>query len=208
MDPIKETINTYNSFAEDYKKRYQSDKDGNRMQVYLDKFVDKLKGERTVLDVGSGAGFDAKYLSDKGLNVTSIDLADKLLEVAREIAPNVSFIKMDMRQMTFNNGSFDGIWSSASLLHLPKSEVPNVLNNFYNILRSDGILCVSLKQGEGEGFVTNKGEGNLEGAHRYFSYYSKKEVEDLLSKSRFVLTEYTENTNRGNIWMFFIAKKA
>jgi protein-L-isoaspartate O-methyltransferase len=75
MDAVTETVNTYNTFAEDYKQRYLNDKDGNKMQVFLDKFLNYLGDNNKVLDIGSGVGFDAKYLSDAGADVTSIDIA-------------------------------------------------------------------------------------------------------------------------------------
>lgn len=207
MDAVTETINTYNTFAEDYKQRYQNDKDGNKMQVFLDKFLNLLDTSGYILDIGSGAGFDAKYLSDKGCTVISIDIAEKLLEVAKEIAPKVSFVKMDMRNLTFPQSSFDGVWCAASLLHLPKSEASKVLIGINSVLKPNGILYLGLKQGKGEEFVTNKGTGNLEGARRFFAYYTKEEVEKLLEEAQFTVTEYSTNTNRDNIWMNFFSKK-
>lgn len=207
MDAVTETINTYNTFAQDYKQRYQNDKDRNKMQKFLDKFLGYLTQGKKVLDVGSGAGFDAKYLSDKGALVTGIDIADKLLEVAKEIAPTVEYTKMDMRSINFPNASFDGVWCAASLLHLPKSEVISVLQGIQNILKPNGIFYLGLKQGIGEEFVTNKGSGNLEGARRFFSYYTKEEIENLLTRSGFEVFDYSTNVNRGNIWMSLYSKK-
>lgn len=207
MDPIQETIETYNNFAEDYKQRYKDDGDSNKMQPSLDKFLSLLTTGKKILDIGSGAGFDAKYFSEKGYVVTSIDLADKLLDVAKEIAPKVDFVKMDMREMTFQDNSFDGVWASASILHLPKSEALLVIKDIKRILKGGGVFFLGLKQGVGEEFKINKGEGNLDGARRYFSYYSKNEVEKVLSDLELRLVEYTEDDNRGNIWMCFFSVK-
>lgn len=206
MDPTTVTIDTYNSFAEDYRERYKTD-DSNKMQPSLDKFISMLTTGKKVLDVGSGAGFDAKYFSDHGFDVTSIDLAEKLIEVAKEIAPKVNFLKMDMRSMTFEDNSFDGVWALASILHLPKAEATNVLSKISQILVPSGIFYLGLKQGVGEEYKTNEGQGNLEGAKRYFAYYSKVEVEDILKDLGLKVVDYVEDTNRGNTWMGFFAIK-
>jgi hypothetical protein len=39
MDPVQETIQTYNNFAQDYRQRYKDDGDDNKMQPSLDKFL-------------------------------------------------------------------------------------------------------------------------------------------------------------------------
>jgi ubiquinone/menaquinone biosynthesis C-methylase UbiE len=127
------------------------------------------------------------------------------MEIAIEMAPKVSFEKMDMRSMTFADSSFDGIWASASILHLPKNEALLVIKDIKRILKNNGVFYLGLKQGEGEEFKVNKGEGNLEGARRYFTYYSKNEVEKILSNLNLQLVEYVEEDNRGNIWMGFFS---
>lgn len=207
MDPIQETIETYNNFAEDYKQRYKDDGDSNKMQPSLDKFLSLLTTGKKILDIGSGAGFDAKYFSERGYEVTSIDLADKLLEVAKQMAPKVDFKIMDMRAMTFSERLFDGVWASASILHLPKGEALQVINDIKRILKDGGVFYLGLKQGEGEEYKVNKGEGNLDGARRYFSYYSKSEVETILAELDLDLVDFIEDNNRGNIWLGFFAVK-
>lgn len=134
-------------------------------------------------------------------------MADGLLEVAREIAPKVKFEKMDMRYMTYNENYFDAVWASASILHLPKSEAVKVISDIYKILKTKGSFYLGLKQGKGEEYKTNSGQGNLNGAKRFFSYYSKEEVENILLNSGFSLQGYLEDTNRENIWMGFFSTK-
>ena len=53
----------------------------------------------------------------------------------------------DMRAIPFADASFDGVWASASLLHLPRSELAVALREINRILRSDGLLFASVKTG-------------------------------------------------------------
>lgn len=207
MDRVKETIDTYDLVAESYKQRYLSTNDKNHMQPLLDEFLNYVNEGKNILDVGSGAGFDAKYLSDHGCKVISIDLSEGLLKVAKEIAPEVEFLKMDMRSMNFENDSFDGVWASASLLHIPKDEVRKVLSEIYRVIKPQSIFFVAVKQGEGETFVINEGEGNLSGARRFFAYYQKNEMIQLLENTGFKLIEFKSNTNRENVWLNFYVTK-
>lgn len=207
-DPVEETIKTYDSMADEYKKRYQDYGDQNTMKPLLDLFIESLTAKNPdVLDVGTGAGFDAKYLSEHGCNVTGIDLSEGLMKVAKEIAPKVNFIKADMRNLSFNNDYFDGIWASASILHIPKQEIQNVLYKLNRILKKDGVILISIKQGVGEEFIINKGKDNLEGAKRFFSFYSKDEFESLLNITNFKIIKYREDQNRNNVFMNFLCRK-
>lgn len=207
MDPTTQTIQAYDSSAEEYKKRYLNSGDTNIMKPLLDKLIAYLKPNASVLDIGSGAGFDARYLSDQELDVTSIDLSEKLIELAQEVAPKAKFIKMDMRNITLEDNSFDGIWASASLLHITKAEFAEVLKKTYSILKPNGTFFVALKEGEGEKFVTNQGENNLDGVKRFFAYYSKEELETLLAQAGFSIIESSTNTNRENTWLNFFCRK-
>lgn len=207
MDPITQTIDTYNKFAKEYKKRYINVGDGSKLEPSLIKFISLLGKPSNILDIGSGAGFDAKYLSNQGFNVTSIDLSAEFIKIAKKVAPKVTFVKMDMRDMSFDNNIFDGVWSSATLVHLPKNEISSVLLTINKILKPNGIFYVDFKQGVGEKYVTNDGKDNLSGAKRYFSYYSQNEVSELLTKSGFKILEYFVRTNRENTWMHFFCVK-
>ncbi len=208
-DPVAETIDTYNVVAEDYKKRYIVSNDKNIMQPALDEFLSYLPEAANVLDIGSGAGFDAKYLDEKGCKVTSIDLSEKFIEIAKSVAPNVEFLRMDVRKLKFSPKLFDGIWASASLLHLPKNEILPVLKRINELLKNEGYFYVAMKQGVGEKFVVNTGDGNLANARRFFAYYTKEEFENLLNQSGFNVVRYTSSQNRENIWMnFYCAKQS
>ena len=46
---------------------------------------------------------------------------------------------------------YDGIWACASILHLPKKQLREVLENMYAALKSGGWIYTSFKHGEFEG---------------------------------------------------------
>ena len=46
---------------------------------------------------------------------------------------------------------FDGIWASASLLHVPSQELKNVLVKLYQSLKSGGVFYASFKYGDFDG---------------------------------------------------------
>lgn len=57
------------------------------------------------------------------------------------------------RHLTFQDiafhDEFDGVWASASLLHIPYDELFSVMRRLHHSLKTHGIMFVSFKYGEG-----------------------------------------------------------
>ena len=174
---LERTIATYERHAKKYAAEHSNI---SEIKKEADFFLKCLKGKK-ILDVGCGPGRDAKYFSDKGYEVTGIDISPGLLEIAAKNAPRAKFIKMDMRFMDFPKNSFDGIWAVASLLHIPKKDAKHTLGLFKKILKPGGTLFVSVKKGEGEKLV----EDWFRDYSRFFAYYEEKELEELIKSCGF-----------------------
>ena len=83
-----------------------------------------LRGIRSILDVGSGAGQIARHLlkyADPGARVTCIDLSHQMLRRGRNRlkSSNPNFVTADLTRLPFADGSFDCITCSYVLEHLP-----------------------------------------------------------------------------------------
>lgn len=183
---LQTTIATYDKTAEEYIVKIQR----YAPEVERETFVSLVTPGGKILDAGCGSGRDANYFAAKGFSVTGFDLSEKLLKYARDHAVGkTSFLKMDLRKIEFEDESFDGIWASASLLHLRRDEIVPVLAKFHALLRPGGILMLLMKEGAGEKLVTS---GTIQGDTRFFIYVSTDELRTLLGQSGFsVLDMYT-----------------
>ena len=69
--------------------------------------------ERSVLDVGTGAGRAALLLARGGARVTAIDASEQMLEAARgraaEQLVKVNFLRGDVHHLDFTDRSFDAV---------------------------------------------------------------------------------------------------
>ena len=86
-----------------------------------------LRGVRSVLDIGSGAGQIAGHLlkyGDPDAQITCTDLSLQMLRRARNRlkSPRPRFVSADLTQLPFADGSFDCITCGYVLEHLPKAE--------------------------------------------------------------------------------------
>lgn len=206
-DHIQTTIKTYDKTAPEYIVKVQA----YAPEPEREKFISLVKPGGKILDAGCGSGRDANYFASKGFTVTGIDLSDGLLSYAREHAhPGATFQKMDLRTITLNT-SFDGIWASASLLHLKRDEFVPVLRNFQHMLMPGGILFLLMKEGTEEQLVTS---GTISGETRFFTYYMSDDLRQILEGAGFtIIDQFTWDQKDRNderpheVWISSFAKK-
>jgi arsenite methyltransferase len=111
--------------------------------------IASLKKGEVVLDLGSGAGFDAFLASPKVGNsgkIIGVDMADEMIEKARKNAKkggltNVEFKKGDIESLPVNDNSVDVVISNCVINLAPDKE--KVLKEIYRVLINGGRLMVS-----------------------------------------------------------------
>ncbi|HVC92753.1 MAG TPA: class I SAM-dependent methyltransferase [Pirellulales bacterium] len=87
-----------------------------------------LRGAKSILDVGSGAGQIAKHLlkyADRGAQITCFDLSFEMLRRARHrLKSDVpSHLVADLTRLPFANASFDCVTCGYVLEHLPDARL-------------------------------------------------------------------------------------
>lgn len=198
-DGLCKTIEAYDNNVDAHIKRTCS----LEMGVHIDKFVGHLRGNN-VLSVGCGYGKDEAVLSAKGLKITGIDLSSKLLDEAKRRVPNASFLMMDMRSLSFENDSFDGVYCCASLHHLQRSDTLIALNEMHRVLVPNGILYVGVKEGAGEEWR----QLGLEQVRETF--FAKDEFGAILKSALFDIIEFYRTDNKiiqSKPWLNYFCRK-
>ena len=145
MADIDKTLKYYNENAQSFASGTVSVK----FTEVQDKFLEKLNPDAYILDFGCGAGRDTKYFLSRGYQIDAIDGSEQLCRIASK------YTGIKVRQMLFQEldekEKYDGIWACASILHLPKKQLREVLKNMYAALKSEGWIYASFKYGEFEG---------------------------------------------------------
>lgn len=96
-----------------------------------------------ILDLGCGSGRDSKYFSDKGFRVTSLDGSIEMVKFCNTILTNrvIHSTFEDFR----TEEKFDGIWACASLLHVKRDNLKQIVQKYIEMLNSSGIFFISFK---------------------------------------------------------------
>lgn len=149
------------------------------------RFLSLIPLNGKIIDIGCGSGRDARVFSEQGYQVTGIDFSSKMVEVAKQKAPQADFHVMDMRSLSFD-AIFDGAWANASLLHLSKEELLSVLEKIFQSLKPNGSFFIRLKKGVFEKVEPDSRYNNLE---KFYSYYEEEEVRELLLAAQFEILD-------------------
>ena len=160
------TINYYNEKTQDF-----IDSTVNvDFTATQDKFINKLQTGCHILDFGCGSGRDSKYFNDKGFQVTAIDGSIELCKFASELTG------LEVKQMYFQDlcdvEVYDAIWACSSILHLPYSDLEDVMLKMIVALKQDGIIYTPFKYGNFEGMRNG----------RYFTDMDNAKFDDFISQ--------------------------
>ena len=169
------TINYYNEKTQDF-----IDSTVNvDFTATQDKFINKLQTGCHILDFGCGSGRDSKYFNDQGFQVTAIDGSIELCKFASELTG------LEVNHMYFQDlcdvEVYDAIWACSSILHLPYSDLKDVMLKMIVALKQDGIIYTSFKYGNFEGMRNGRYFTNMDNAKfdDFISQYPNITVEEL-----------------------------
>ena len=147
-----------------------------------------------------------------------IDFSTEMLNHAKKLAPKAHFLTIDIRALgnVLVEQSVDGVWAHASLVHLPKGEILDVLKGLYAATKVGGVLYLSLRIGSfdqtgvenrevfdvDERYIATESdeddnEDDCDSRRKLYSYYTKEEVKELLADSGWEVLEMGEDDRWG-----------
>lgn len=153
-------------YLNDYIRAYSSK--GHLYDVYrdLDLVHKYLEGRDIILDFGCGMGFQSIFLANMGYRVIGVEtVSDKSIEGFFKININsherdristlfqnwnllksekvgLDYEFYDGKRLPFKNASFDSVLAYAVLEHIPKDEIPAILESISMVLKPGGFLFV------------------------------------------------------------------
>lgn len=196
----KTTIESYNEVA----RKYHTEHAGKLVaQEQLDEFISMVNPPAQVLDVGTGPGLDAKYLS-KHYSVTGVEPSQKFCEIARYENPNADILFGDIVDIDLNKQLFKGVWARDSLHHIKEEDLDGVFQKLTDSLVQDGILYVIVREGKGE--ATEKKSRQYGDFEVFYHYFTAGELTKRAERAGLEVVKI-DHTQRSHKWLVGVFKK-
>ncbi len=146
------------------------------MSSIQNEFISLLSPSSLILDLGCGSGRDSLAFLQKGFSVEAADACKEFCDAAKrltsEFMSSIQIFQMDFSELSAVQ-KYDGVWACASLLHVSKKELPQILKKIEEALKTDGIFYCSFKWGNFEG----------ERNGRYFSDFTEGELCSVIERT-------------------------
>lgn len=194
---MNNTLEYYNQNSEVF---YSGTVNADMSELYAH-FEPLLPEGASILDLGCGSGRDSLHFIRAGYLVTAVDGSKELCTLAEKL------IGQPVRCMLFEEldyeVAFDGVWACSSLLHVPKSELPQVISKISNALKLSGVFYASFKYGENE----------REAGGRLFSDYTENNMAELTSLApelelvEYIITNDVRSDRSNEKWLNIIWRK-
>ena len=213
----KKTLEAYQIAAKNYlnsielvNKEYMGNATKAKRELHslIKKTFKDLPKDSKVLEVGAGDGENSKFIKKLGYKVTSSDVADDFLDAIK----NNGFdpIKFNILTDEFKD-KYNAIFCWRVFVHFTKQDSLKALNKSYDALEDNGLLIFSVinrdcKSVDNE-WIDFPDLYHL-GVDRYFNYYSKEDMDKIISKTKFKIKEFYNVVAENNIrWLVYVLFK-
>lgn len=211
MENFELSVSRFDEFAEEFSRQFVS------VEAYadsLDWFCSRIKNARPkILELGCGPGNVTRFLKNRfpESRITAVDLAPKMIQIARKALPGVDFRVMDVREVSTIDEKYDAILCAFCLPFLSKQDTAKLISDCADLLVEGGVIYLSTMEGDEHkaGFETTSFSGNSE---IFFNYHLQQDLETVLIQSGFVidrikLQDYSEPDGSITTDMIFVALK-
>lgn len=141
--------NVYDTVAKEYAETFSGEHEKKpKDQEILYRFSQEIGGRRPVRDFGCGPGQTTQYLADLGIEISGLDLSERMLERARTIHPEIYFRKGNILELEFENGSIAGAVAFYAIVYFSEEQVRRAFHEVFRVLQPGGIFLLTYHIGE------------------------------------------------------------
>jgi SAM-dependent methyltransferase len=164
------------------------------------RFLKHVEPGGSILDAGCGSGRDALAFKRAGYAVTALDGSAEMVRLATAHA-GLPVLHKRFDEIEWH-AAFDAVWSNASLLHVPRAELPAVMARLVRALKPGGIWYMSFKYGDHDGLFHE----------RHFTHMTEPLLRDAILVQDLTLLDMWKAGDvragrNGEIWLSAIARK-
>ena len=142
------------------------------------RFVATLPPHGRVCDYGCGSGRSALFFAQSGLVCDAFDASESMVQMTRAKCSTfpVTVEHKEFSEFQPDQGTYDGVWASSSLLHAKRSNLPALLQSIHRSLKPGGTFYLGLKLGHGE---------HRDKLGRLYTYYKVNDLQEFVQAAGF-----------------------
>lgn len=204
---------TYDTVAEEYRQRgcvKENQKQLEEMLTHISRHISRGYRKTRVLELGPGAGYATRLLSDTLDDVTAIELSPKMCELVRKSTPRTRLIQSDFLRYNFQGQTYSCVLAIGFVHLFPSWCTSTVLQKIRALLAPGGIAYISttLHDVAQEGYFPKS--DYFAAPVRYRRYFTKPSIEYTLHSSGLRLLSYCLTQDPlwvGKMWISYIVDK-
>ena len=176
----------YVSVTSELRRAYDAkaeQRDANPVREWLiplwSQFLQSLQAEgmTSLLEIGAGTGQAGRFFQEAGLKVVCTDLSPEMVRLCRQ--KGLEAYEMDFLRLDFADGHFDGLFAQNCLLHVPKADIADVLQEIRRVVRPDGLIFIIMHGGRSSEGVR---EEDFYEPKRFYALYADDELQQTLEQ--------------------------
>lgn len=180
----------------------------NKLESLIKENLSILPKHAKVFEIGSGEGFNAKFIKDLGFQVTASDTANAFIEATKK--QGINTIRFNALEDDFPE-KYSGIFCWRVFVHFTRDDILKTIQKAYDNLEENGVFIFNAINRDvkdvDEEWVDFAGEYHL-GVERYYHYFRKQDLDDIISQTNFQIHNFhTEGGDNNNKWLVYVLKK-
>jgi len=170
----------YDAMADDFAV-WSTQIEGDPREWWLEQVTSRLDDGARVLELGCGAGPDARHLAER-FRVTGVDISAEQVARARTNVPEAQFVEADFTALELEAGSFEALVAIYAFNHVPRDLLAPTFSRIHSWLVPGGLLLASFGTSD-----TEIGVGEWLGTRMFFSSFPRETTSRLIAEAGFEL---------------------
>jgi ubiquinone/menaquinone biosynthesis C-methylase UbiE len=139
----------YDTVAIEYAEEFSGEHEKKpKDREILHRFSQEIGDRRPVWDFGCGPGQTAGYLKNLGVEISGLDLSEKILKQARTLHPEIHFRRGNILEVEFEDNSIAGVVAFYAIVHFTEEQVGMAFREVFRVLQPGGIFLLTYHIGE------------------------------------------------------------
>jgi ubiquinone/menaquinone biosynthesis C-methylase UbiE len=173
-DPKRIVRSGYDAMAERF-GAWRGEIAGSSEAEWVADLLERLPSEPAILELCCGAASPTTMLLAERGDLLGIDFSSEQLRRARDRCPDARFVEADVTKVELEAQSFDAVVSVYAFNHVPRADLPRLLERIGRWLKPGGHLLASFGRSGGEGI-----QEDWLGVPMFFASYTEEENRELV----------------------------